>query len=163
MSGSATSSGGRPSLYGITSSSGKQYSHYTTKGAQTSGGSGGGEGGMERIARLESDMAHMNRSLADIKADVRDTRNWLIGLFLFTASGFAGVYLSLDGKIDGVAKDVSAIELNMVGFDAKLVRVEAQLSDLQVAIDGMERGVSALVESQRQARAATPEAGPTQP
>ena len=73
-------------------------------GGSSDGGSGGG--GMEaRIARLESDVHHIDKSVSDIKDDVRslrtefgDLRNdarsdfrWLLGFMVGTGLTIAGM------------------------------------------------------------------------
>lgn len=69
-----------------------------TKTLRYSGG-GGDNGDMEaRIARLESDMSHISKTLDEVKTDVREIRKeatrdfrTLFGALIFVALGIAGM------------------------------------------------------------------------
>jgi len=62
----------------------KQEWNEGVKATSTGGGSGGGNGmNLEpRIAKLESDVGHINRDISTIKEDVKDIRNWGVGFFI---------------------------------------------------------------------------------
>jgi hypothetical protein len=61
------------------------------------GGGNGTSGGMEaRIARLESDVEYIKRDISELKIDVRAN-------FLWTISGFVGLFLLLGAGELGLA------------------------------------------------------------
>ena len=60
------------------------------------GGDGGDDGGMEaRVARLEAHVSHIDQTMTEMKADVRDMRNDMRGDFRLLFGALITVALGL--------------------------------------------------------------------
>lgn len=107
------------------------------KGFSGGQGSGGGGGDMERIARLESDVNHIDSTMNGMKSDIRDLRNYFIVLILFTAGGFGGLYAALDSKIANVAEDVQGIELTLLRHESQFAQINQSLQSIQQSMQAL--------------------------
>ena len=52
-----------------------------------------------RVARLESDVKHIDNQITDIKLDIRELRKDVKGNFLFLLTTFAAGFLALAGMM----------------------------------------------------------------
>lgn len=86
-------------------------------------GSGGGGGDMDsRIAKLESDVGHINSTLTDFKQDFRDfTREnkisalkiHLWGAVIVVLGGIATAYIAMDDKVTTLFEGQNSINLEL--------------------------------------------------
>jgi hypothetical protein len=79
-----------------------------TSPVKPSDGDGGDGDNMEpRIAKLESDVSHIQEILRNIRDDVRDLRNWGIAILLGVFGLVVGLYAYIDNKATQVKTDLS--------------------------------------------------------
>ncbi len=114
-----------------------------------------GESMEARIAKLESDISHIQTSLKDIKTDIRGFRNTWNTITVFVVMLMVGLFMWLDNKVHPLMDDSFKVRSEVSALSKEVQEVKSEVSKNSAT---MEKISDNLLELNRRLTAAPTEA-----